>query len=129
MTTVWQDNAQITVTYGDRARTVLNNHRAKLYGTGLSDETALDYVEVVNEPMNDPPRQRNETDTASGNYFEALGGEGTTGADGLATLASFPLAAVAVVVLAVMSLVVPIMRSGFPSASRPTTLPRLDTHL
>ncbi|MDP1807124.1 MAG: TraM recognition domain-containing protein, partial [Acidimicrobiales bacterium] len=40
----WQDNAQITATYGDRARTVLNNHRAKLYCTGLGDETALDYV-------------------------------------------------------------------------------------
>lgn len=44
LVTVWQDNAQITATYGDRARTVLNNHRAKLYGTGLGDETALDYV-------------------------------------------------------------------------------------
>lgn len=44
LVTVWQDNAQITAIYGDRARTVLNNHRAKLYGTGLGDETALDYV-------------------------------------------------------------------------------------
>jgi type IV secretion system protein VirD4 len=44
LVTVWQDNAQITATYGDRARTVLNNHRAKLYGTGLGDETSLDYV-------------------------------------------------------------------------------------
>lgn len=44
LVTVWQDNAQITATYGDRARTVLNNHRAKLYCTGLGDETALDYV-------------------------------------------------------------------------------------
>jgi type IV secretion system protein VirD4 len=44
LVTIWQDNAQITATYGDRAKTVLNNHRAKLYGTGLGDETALDYV-------------------------------------------------------------------------------------
>src|SRR5690606_6633334 len=44
LVTIWQDNPQITATYGNRARTVLNNHRAKLYGTGLGDETALDYV-------------------------------------------------------------------------------------
>lgn len=44
LVTVWQDHAQVTATYGDRARTILNNHRAKLYGSGLGDETALDYV-------------------------------------------------------------------------------------
>jgi hypothetical protein len=44
LVTVWQDNAQINAIYGARARTVLNNHRAKLYGSGLGDETALDYV-------------------------------------------------------------------------------------
>lgn len=46
---------------------------------------SLDYVEVVNEPMNDPPRQRNEDDSTSGNYYEALGGAGTTGYDWILT--------------------------------------------
>lgn len=46
---------------------------------------SLDYVEVVNEPMNDPPRQRNEDDAASGNYYEALGGAGSTGWDWILT--------------------------------------------
>lgn len=38
----------------------------------------LDYVEVVNEPLNDPP---NKSDKGGGNYIEALGGSGATGWD------------------------------------------------
>lgn len=38
----------------------------------------IEYLEVVNEPLNDPPRKRNESDNGSGNYIEALGGTGTT---------------------------------------------------
>lgn len=41
----------------------------------------IDYIEVVNEPLHDPPLKRNDTDRGSGNYFEALGGEGETGWD------------------------------------------------
>jgi endo-1,4-beta-xylanase len=41
----------------------------------------IDYIEVVNEPLHDPPRARNENDNASGNYIEALGGDGETGWD------------------------------------------------
>lgn len=41
----------------------------------------IDYVEVVNEPLNDPPIRRNATDNGSGNYMQALGGNGTTGYD------------------------------------------------
>ena len=36
----------------------------------------LDYIEVVNEPLHDPPRG-----AGNGNYIEALGGTGTTGWD------------------------------------------------
>ena len=36
----------------------------------------LDYVEVVNEPLNDPP---NKDDEGGGNYIAALGGEGASG--------------------------------------------------
>lgn len=39
----------------------------------------IDYLEVVNEPLHDPPRKRGDDDRGSGNYIEALGGEGETG--------------------------------------------------
>ena len=39
------------------------------------------FLEVVNEPTNDPPLKRNATDQGSGNYIQALGGNGTTGWD------------------------------------------------
>src|SRR4051812_7814321 len=38
----------------------------------------LDFVEVVNEPLHDPPNQRG---AGGGNYIEALGGAGKTGWD------------------------------------------------
>jgi type IV secretory pathway TraG/TraD family ATPase VirD4 len=44
MVTAWQDVAQITAIYGDRAQTILNNHRAKLFGSGISDGGTLEYV-------------------------------------------------------------------------------------
>lgn len=43
---------------------------------------ALDFVEVVNEPLNDPP---NKDDEGGGNYIEALGGSGATGWDWIVT--------------------------------------------
>jgi endo-1,4-beta-xylanase len=45
----------------------------------------IDYLEVVNEPMNDPPRKRHENDVGSGDYYEALGGAGSTGWDWVLT--------------------------------------------
>ncbi len=44
LVTVWQDLAQVRAAYRDRAQTVLNNHRAKLFGTGIADEATLEYV-------------------------------------------------------------------------------------
>ena len=44
LVSIWQDLAQIEAIYGDRAQTVLNNHRAKLFGTGIADEATLEYV-------------------------------------------------------------------------------------
>lgn len=41
--TVWQDLAQISTRYGDRALTVVNNHRAKIALSGISDPKTLDY--------------------------------------------------------------------------------------
>lgn len=45
----------------------------------------IDYLEVVNEPLNDPPLKRNAADRGSGNYIEALGGSGETGWDWVLT--------------------------------------------
>jgi endo-1,4-beta-xylanase len=41
----------------------------------------IDYLEVVNEPLHDPPVKRNAEDRGAGNYLEALGGSGDTGWD------------------------------------------------
>jgi type IV secretion system protein VirD4 len=44
LVTVWHDLAQITARYGHRATTVVNNHRAKLFLSGISDPSTLDYA-------------------------------------------------------------------------------------
>jgi type IV secretion system protein VirD4 len=44
LVTVWQDLSQINAKYGDRANTVVNNHRAKIVLAGISDPSTLDYV-------------------------------------------------------------------------------------
>jgi endo-1,4-beta-xylanase len=41
----------------------------------------IDHLEVVNEPINDPPLKRHENDVGSGNYIAALGGMGASGWD------------------------------------------------
>jgi type IV secretion system protein VirD4 len=60
LVTVWQDLAQIKATYRDRAQTVLNNHRAKLFGTGIADDATLEYVSRL---VGD--EQRTETNTSA----------------------------------------------------------------
>jgi type IV secretion system protein VirD4 len=44
LVSVWQDIAQLRTLYGHRAATVLNNHGAKLFGTGIADDGTLEYV-------------------------------------------------------------------------------------
>jgi type IV secretion system protein VirD4 len=44
LVTVWQDLAQMKVRYGDRAHTVLNNHRATLVLAGVKDPATLDHT-------------------------------------------------------------------------------------
>ncbi len=48
--TIFQDLAQVNACYGQRARTILNNHRAKLFGTGISDPDTLTYISQVVGP-------------------------------------------------------------------------------
>jgi type IV secretion system protein VirD4 len=44
LVTVWQDLAQLRARYGERAATVVNNHRAKILLSGVSDPGTLDYA-------------------------------------------------------------------------------------
>jgi type IV secretion system protein VirD4 len=41
---VFHDMAQVSSRYGRRASTILNNHRAKVFGSGISDPETLTYV-------------------------------------------------------------------------------------
>lgn len=60
LVSVWQDLAQIKAAYKDRAQTVLNNHRAKLFGAGIADEATLDYVSRL---VGDEPRTERNVST------------------------------------------------------------------
>lgn len=44
MVSVFQDLAQISTRYGERAQTVVNNHRAKIVLSGISDTQTLEYA-------------------------------------------------------------------------------------
>lgn len=44
---IFQDMAQVSTRYGRRASTIVNNHRAKIFGTGISDSDTLSYVSRV----------------------------------------------------------------------------------
>jgi type IV secretion system protein VirD4 len=44
LVTIWHDLAQISARYGARASTVVNNHRAKLFLSGISDPSTLEYA-------------------------------------------------------------------------------------
>ena len=44
LVTVWQDLAQIAARYGTRSATVVNNHRAKLFLSGIADPGTLDHA-------------------------------------------------------------------------------------
>ena len=44
LVTVWQDLAQMKARYGDRAHTVINNHRATIILPGVKDPATLEHV-------------------------------------------------------------------------------------
>ena len=44
LVSIWQDLSQMRAIYRDRAQTVLNNHQAKMFGTGQSDDATLEYL-------------------------------------------------------------------------------------
>jgi type IV secretion system protein VirD4 len=47
LVTVWQDLAQINARYGPRAGTVVNNHRAKLFLSGIADPATLEHASAL----------------------------------------------------------------------------------
>ena len=47
LVTVWQDLAQMTARYGPRAPTVLNNHRARLFLSGIADPSTLEHASML----------------------------------------------------------------------------------
>ena len=47
LVTVWHDLAQITARYGPRAPTVLNNHRARLFLSGIADPSTLEHASML----------------------------------------------------------------------------------
>lgn len=64
LVTVFQDLAQVQARYGKRAQTIVNNHRAKVFASGIGDPDTLDYIsQVVGEGEF---RQRSETASAKG---------------------------------------------------------------
>lgn len=44
---VFQDLAQVEARYGSRAKTIINNHRAKVFASGISDPNTLRYITEV----------------------------------------------------------------------------------
>ena len=44
LVTIWQDLSQVDAIYGNRAQTVLNNHRAKVVLGGIGDPKTLEWV-------------------------------------------------------------------------------------
>ena len=61
LVSIWQDLAQIQARYHQRAATVVNNHRAKLVLSGISDQPTLDYISRLAGDT-EVARQSNSTD-------------------------------------------------------------------
>jgi type IV secretion system protein VirD4 len=47
LVTVWQDLSQLSARYGTRAHTVINNHRAKVFLSGIADPGTLDHASIL----------------------------------------------------------------------------------
>ncbi len=69
LVTVWQDLAQLTARYGARAGSVVNNHRVKLFLSGIADPATLEHASTL---IGDT-EQRQRTTT-----FDGRGGRSTS---------------------------------------------------
>jgi len=66
---VWQDLAQITSRYGSRASTIVNNHRVKVFLSGIADTGTL---EQASQLIGDVER------SVISRTFDVRGGHSTT---------------------------------------------------
>lgn len=64
LVTIWQDLAQVDAVYGNRAPTVMNNHRAKVILGGIGDPKTLDWVSRLSGEIE--RTERNWTADATG---------------------------------------------------------------
>lgn len=82
---VFQDLAQVRSRYGERAQTIVNNHRAKLFGSGISDPDTLSYVTKLvgsaefTQTSHSSGERTNTTSTKT--YRELVGASTMRGAD------------------------------------------------
>lgn len=58
LVTVWQDLAQLTARYGDKARTLLNNHSHRVLLGGLADPTLGEWLPVLTGAARPGDQQR-----------------------------------------------------------------------
>jgi type IV secretion system protein VirD4 len=67
--TVWQDLAQLTARYGPKAGTVVNNHRAKLFLSGIADPATLDHASALigeaEQPLSSTTVDRGRSSTST----------------------------------------------------------------
>jgi len=56
LVTVWQDLAQITARYGGRAGSVINNHRVKVFLSGIADTATLEHASTLAGESHRPQR-------------------------------------------------------------------------
>lgn len=78
LVTVWQDLAQLNARYGQSAGTVVNNHRVKVFLSGIADPATLEHASLLIGETESPQR----TTTVDGR-----GGRSTTTAPVLRRLA------------------------------------------
>lgn len=70
LVTVWQDLSQITARYGGRANSVVNNHRAKLFLSGIGDPATLEHASVLAGETDAPQRTRTVGGPGAGSTAE-----------------------------------------------------------
>lgn len=58
LVTVWQDLAQLAARYGDKARTVVNNHGHRVFLGGLADPTLQEWLPVLTGARRDDATER-----------------------------------------------------------------------
>jgi type IV secretion system protein VirD4 len=76
--TIFQDISQVRTTYGPKAATIVNNHRAKIIGPGISDRETLAYVSAAagagefDQSSHSVGEGRNRTQTRSKAYHDLV---------------------------------------------------------